>query len=407
MHKKLFVLNRCSLYPNLLTWLSIILTQRKLLVIAGWSLYRIRCKREPVYMFKRLTWSYLKTITCTSLQFHLLGRLMKLIKVKEGPKVPKQKIKLPQIVTPENYHLAVMGLSLMLETDQDEFDLHRATSNVSSTSEHAVLILPVIDKYLATYALILEKSLDLSNMSVAGSIGSTVTPATSSTLDSLTSSLRSLLMRGVNVAKLVESSAVNTLKVLHNLVKHSSHVRQALLLCDHKKIAASKTPGNKNKKTGSGTEDPANSNPAVGKGSKSGKNGSTSSNQGTESSANHKLPSTTARSSQMNPQPSTSKQVWKWQICGKGPGDEEKGHLFKISSQLCTCTCTCLLVAHLQCRRRSLIRSRTWIRNPMATLYYAEHIHIAQTQTLEPYFLFLCKIGIWILSPHPRPSPEM
>ena len=71
---------------------------------------------------------------------------MKLIKAKEAPKVPKQKIKLPQIVTPENYHLAVMGLSLMLETDQDEFDLHRATSNVSSTSEHAVLILPVIDR---------------------------------------------------------------------------------------------------------------------------------------------------------------------------------------------------------------------------------------------------------------------
>ena len=236
---------------------------------------------------------------------------MKLIKTKEAPKVPKQKIKLPQIVTPENYHLAVTGLSLMLETDQDEFDLHRATSNVSSTSEHAVLILPVIDKYLATYALILEKSLDLSNMSVAGSIGSTVTPATSSTLDSLTSSLRSLLMRGVNVAKLVESSAVNTLKVLHNLVKHSSHVRQALLLCDHKKVSTSKAPGNKNKKKGTGTEDTTNSNPAIGKGSKSGINGSTSSNQGTESSANHKLPSTAARSSQMNAQPSTSKQVWK------------------------------------------------------------------------------------------------
>ena len=264
---------------------------------------------------------------------------MKLIKAKEVPKVPKQKVKMPQIVTPENYHLAVSGLSLMLETDQDEFDLHRATTNVSSTSEHAVLILPVIDKYLATYALILEKSLDLSNMSVAGSVGSSVAPTTSTTLDSLTSSLRSLLMRGVNVAKLVESSAVNTLKVLHNLVKHSSHVRQALLLCDHKKVSASKKSGNKNKKKGLGTvtEDPANSNnPAVGKGSKSGKNGSTSSNQGTESSVNHKLPSTVARSSQINPQPSTSKQVWKRQFCGKGQGDEEKGHQFKINSR-CPC----------------------------------------------------------------------
>ena len=160
---------------------------------------------------------------------------MKLIKAKEAPKVPKKKIKLPQIVTPENYHLAVTGLSLMLETDQDEFDLHRATCNVTSTSQHAVLILPVIDKYLATYALIVEKSLDLSNMSVAGAMGGSTSLATSAVLDSLTSSLRSLLMRGVNVAKLVESSAVNTLKVLYHLVKHSSHVRKALLLCEHKK----------------------------------------------------------------------------------------------------------------------------------------------------------------------------
>ena len=81
-------------------------------------------------------------------------------------------------------------------------------------------------------------------------------------------------MRGVNVAKLVESSAVNTLKVLHNLVKHSSHVRQALLLCDHKKVSTSKAPGNKNKKKGTGTEDTTNNNPAIGKGRKSGKNGS-------------------------------------------------------------------------------------------------------------------------------------
>ena len=232
---------------------------------------------------------------------------MKLIKAKEAPKVPKQKIKLPQIITPGNYHLAVIGLSAMLKTDREEFDRHRATSNVSCTSEHAVLILPVIDKYLVIYALILEKSLDLSNMTVAGAIGSSRS-ATSAVLDSLTGLLRSFLMRDVNLAKLVESSAVNTLKVLDNLVKHSCHVRQALLLCDHRKVSASKAAGKKKKATGSG--DTANGNPAVGKASKSGKNGSTSSNQGTQSSANHRLTSNAARSSQINPKPSTSKQVW-------------------------------------------------------------------------------------------------
>ena len=45
-------------------------------------------------------------------------------------------------------------------------------------------------------------------------------------------------------------------------------------------------------------------------------------------------------------------------------------------------------MAHVHCRRRT--RALTWIRipNPMATLYYAEHVHVAQTQTRipTPYF---------------------
>ena len=41
---------------------------------------------------------------------------------------------------------------------------------------------------------------------------------------------------------------------------------------------------------------------------------------------------------------------------------------------------------HLHCRTR--IRVQTWIRipNPMATLYYAEHVHTAQTRIATPYF---------------------
>ena len=41
-------------------------------------------------------------------------------------------------------------------------------------------------------------------------------------------------------------------------------------------------------------------------------------------------------------------------------------------------------VTHLHCRRQTRVGTRTWIRNPMATLYYAEHVHIAQTQTWIP-----------------------
>ena len=45
-------------------------------------------------------------------------------------------------------------------------------------------------------------------------------------------------------------------------------------------------------------------------------------------------------------------------------------------------------MAYLYCRRRTRIRTKTPIQNSMATLYYTEHVHIAQTQTWipSPYF---------------------
>ena len=46
------------------------------------------------------------------------------------------------------------------------------------------------------------------------------------------------------------------------------------------------------------------------------------------------------------------------------------------------------VMAHLHCQRRTRVRTRIQIPNPLATLYYAEHIHVAQTQTQisTPYF---------------------
>ena len=41
-----------------------------------------------------------------------------------------------------------------------------------------------------------------------------------------------------------------------------------------------------------------------------------------------------------------------------------------------------VVMAHLHCRRWTLVQ--TWIRNPVATLYYAQHFHIAQTRTWIP-----------------------
>ena len=45
-------------------------------------------------------------------------------------------------------------------------------------------------------------------------------------------------------------------------------------------------------------------------------------------------------------------------------------------------------MTHLHCQRRARVWARIQIPNPMATLYYAEYVHIAQTWTQipTPYF---------------------
>ena len=43
-------------------------------------------------------------------------------------------------------------------------------------------------------------------------------------------------------------------------------------------------------------------------------------------------------------------------------------------------------MVYLHWQRQARLRSRIQIPNPVATLYYAEHVHIAQTQIPTPYF---------------------
>ncbi len=99
----------------------------------------------------------------------------------------------------------------------------------------ALLLLPVLDRYLFAYAYITEKCLDLTTLTAEEALR---TQKGSEPLDSLTTSLRSLLLRGANVAHLVETSTVNTLRVLYTLVKHSSHVRTALVCDNYSKLEA-------------------------------------------------------------------------------------------------------------------------------------------------------------------------
>ena len=46
------------------------------------------------------------------------------------------------------------------------------------------------------------------------------------------------------------------------------------------------------------------------------------------------------------------------------------------------------VMAHLHWRGRTRVRTRIWIPNPMATVYYVEHVHIPQTQTRIPTLYF-------------------
>ena len=54
------------------------------------------------------------------------------------------------------------------------------------------------------------------------------------------------------------------------------------------------------------------------------------------------------------------------------------------------------LMVHLHCWTR--IRVQTWIRipNPMATLYYAEHVHIVQTRIATPYGISRTQIRVGV-----------
>ena len=45
-----------------------------------------------------------------------------------------------------------------------------------------------------------------------------------------------------------------------------------------------------------------------------------------------------------------------------------------------------LVLAYFHWRRRTKVPTRTLIPNPMVALYYAEHVHIAQTRIPTPYF---------------------
>ena len=229
---------------------------------------------------------------------------MQMIKSKKAPKPPKRKIKMPQLITPVNYHLAVSGLALMLEMDQNDFEHHCFASVASATSEHAVLLLPVLERYLLLYNTVLTNCLDLSKVSAKDSVGKAATQNMGTTLQTLTSTLRSLLLRGANVANLLENSTINTLKVVHNLVRFSSHVRNALI-CDTYNYSHVET---KKSTTGKDTKD---SGKKI-KGSTQTKEGSSSSaNQGAEAPAESKVSFT---ASQVNPQPSTSRQAVSFNI---------------------------------------------------------------------------------------------
>ncbi len=160
----------------------------------------------------------------------------------ERPRRPlrSNKVQIPQIVTPLNYHLAETGLAAMLESAQRDYELQDL--NMSVASQHALLLIPVLNRYLLIYGIILDKRLDLTRLRALDAFNK------QAPLDSLTTSLRSLQLRGINVAQLVKQSVINSLKVLLSLVQRSPHVRRALINDKYSSLEAErKKPDDKKK----------------------------------------------------------------------------------------------------------------------------------------------------------------
>ena len=83
-----------------------------------------------------------------------------------------------------------------------------------------------------------------------------------------------------------------------------------------------------------------------------------------------------------------SMKLVSFSVCFTFWSDADAHYCIWISLNAILCHNRHNVMAHLHCRRRIRVPTRIRIPNLMATLYYSEHVHIAQTRTQipTPYF---------------------
>ncbi|CAC5410309.1 ATRIP [Mytilus coruscus] len=146
-----------------------------------------------------------------------------------SPEKPVRK----SIISPDSYSSAIHGMKCLLR-NQQTFQSRTETNIVltENTLNGAILILPMIDDYLAQYIDMLRSNLDartcVSPRSSYTSSGSSKSSFDSS-IQSLTGSLDMLLKDSADFANNLENMALVTLQVLHKLVSFSTVIRNILL----------------------------------------------------------------------------------------------------------------------------------------------------------------------------------
>ena len=127
------------------------------------------------------------------------------------------------VVSEEHFSLAKQALKSLLDP------LRRGASSQDSVSVLSTLLLPMLNDYLTVYVDMLETTVEPSAVSPGNSLGSGKSSSIESSLESLSSAVRNLMLESATYANDLEKRALNCLQILHKLVLYSAGIRLSLL----------------------------------------------------------------------------------------------------------------------------------------------------------------------------------
>ena len=127
----------------------------------------------------------------------------------------------------ENISLAYQGLSTLLQSNSTMELTAEIQEQCSCDVADVVLVLPAIDDFLSEYLVTMETWND--SPSTSSSSSSSKTACSTTTVDSVTVSMKSLLTHEYDPLAGLVNRTMNALQLLHKLVCYSPHVRSAIL----------------------------------------------------------------------------------------------------------------------------------------------------------------------------------